>query len=165
MAALYQVSEELRVELEKATDNDTGEVLEEALQEISNREEDFDNKAVAVAAYIKNLSAEATAIGEAMKGMDARYISLTLKVSRLSRYLKENMESVGKDKISCPYFDIKVKLCPVSVNIVDESIIPEAYIKCKETYSIDKMAIKHALSNGLEVPGADFITNRRLEIK
>lgn len=52
-----------------------------------------------------------------------------------------------------------------SVNILDENLISDEFKKCKETWSIDKVAIKAAIANGNTVDGAELVENTSLTLK
>ena len=51
---------------------------------------------------------------------------------------------------------VTVKTNPGSVNILDEWLIPTLYVKEKITKSVDKTAIKNAIKEWKEVPGAEL---------
>jgi hypothetical protein len=127
-------------------------------------EGEFQEKGVNIAAYFKNLEAEAAAIKEAEVAMAARRKAIEKRAGHLKEYLKVNMERTGIMDITCPYFAIKVKKCPPSVVIDDSSLIPAEFIKRREVVSEDKAAIKAALKDG-DVPGAHLQQATRLEIK
>ncbi|MBD2429507.1 siphovirus Gp157 family protein [Phormidium sp. FACHB-1136] len=59
-------------------------------------------------------------------------------------------------------YRIRVKRNPPSCVVLDESMIPEQYIKVKTTYAPDKTAIKGAIQGGETVPGADLV--RKLKV-
>jgi uncharacterized protein (DUF169 family) len=77
------------------------------------------------------------------------------------------MERCGINEISCPYFVIKLKKNPVSVDVFNKLQIPEQYIKTKQTieHSVDKVKIKEDILAGVEIPGATLKQNVRLEIR
>jgi hypothetical protein len=57
-----------------------------------------------------------------------------------------------------------VKQSAGSVNIVDEAQIPALFIKEKITKSVDKVAIKNAMKDGKEVPGAELVQSYSLVV-
>jgi len=59
-------------------------------------------------------------------------------------------------------YRIRVKRNPPSCVVLDESMIPEQYIKVKTTYAPDKAAIKGAIQGGEAVPGAELV--RKLKV-
>lgn len=52
-----------------------------------------------------------------------------------------------------------------SVNILNEDLISNDFKKRKETWSINKTAIKAAISNGKKVDGAELVENTNLTLK
>lgn len=59
---------------------------------------------------------------------------------------------------------VTVKQSAGSVNIVDEAQIPALFIKEKITKSVDKVAIKNAIKDGNDVPGAEIVQSYSLVI-
>lgn len=164
---LYEIANEYKqifdeIELE----SETGELNEEAVLKLSDLQTKMDDKVVAVACFIKNIDAERNAIAEAKKAMAIREARLNRKIEFLEDYLRFNMERCKITEISSsPYFTIKLKKNPYSVDIEDESIIPKDYWKEKVTVSLDKMKIKEEMQQGVIIPGVRLVQNSRVEIK
>lgn len=59
---------------------------------------------------------------------------------------------------------VTVKQSAGSVNVVDETQIPALFIKEKITKSVDKVAIKNAIKEWKEVPGAEIVQSYSLVI-
>lgn len=59
---------------------------------------------------------------------------------------------------------VTVKQSAGSVNIIDEAQIPTLFIKEKITKSVDKVAIKNAIKDGKDVPGAEIVQSYSLVI-
>lgn len=162
---LFEISNDYQFLLSNSFDPETGEVNEEMLSELDTTLVKVEDKSIAVASYIKNLDAEKKAIEEVKKSMGERERKLELRVEWLTNYLKSNMERCGINEIKSPYFDIKIKKCPVSVDIFDENNVPEDYKKHKQVISIDKTKIREELQMGVVIPGATLKQNTRLAIK
>lgn len=146
--------------------DENGEINPDALARLSALDEAMDAKAIAIACYIKNIDAERNAIEAAKRSMALREATLDRKISSLESYLQTNMERCGITEITrSPFFTIKLKKCPVSVDILDAEALPTEYIKEKMTTSIDKVKIKEEIMAGVIVPGAALKQNLRLEIK
>jgi len=146
--------------------NEDGEITQEMLDNIDALQEDFADKAVSVAAYIKNIEAEAAAIKSAMDSMKQREARLNKQAESLKEYLQFNMQRLSVNEIkTSPHFKIKLKQCPPSVDVFDEAQVPEDYWREKVVLSIDKIKLKEALNEGLEIPGATIHRNIKLEIK
>ena len=162
---LFEISGEYQHLLDNLCDPETGEISEQALVKLDEVGQELDKKCIAVASYIKNIDAERKAIEEAKRAMASREAAMDKVVTNLTNYLQTNMERTGKTEVSCPYFAIKIKKCPVSVDVLDEEAIPSEYKKRKEVVSVDKMKLKEELSNGIVIPGVALKQNNRLEIR
>lgn len=162
---LFDISQEYQSILANTFDPETGEVNETSLVKLDEISAKVEEKSIAVASYIKNLDAERKAIDEAKRNMADREKSLERRVEWLTNYLQTNMERCGINEIRSPYFGIRLKKCPISVDIQDENIIPNDYKKTKEVVSIDKLKIKEEILAGVVIPGATLKQNNRLEIK
>lgn len=162
---LYEMTRAYEELLEKTFDEDTGEVNEKALEKLNELDATIKEKSIAVASYIKNLEAERKAIDEAKKEMALREKRLTTRVDYLTSYLKCHMEKAAISEISCPYFAIKVKNNPVSVNDYAPDQVPEEYKRIITEVKLDKRKIKDALLQGTQIPGVSLTQNTRLEIR
>jgi hypothetical protein len=162
---LYKIAQDYENILANTFDPETGEINENAIALLEIAKSTVEEKSIAVASYIKNLDAERKAIEDAKKSMAEREKSLERRVEWLTNYLQSNMERCGISEIKSPYFGIKLRKCPISVDVQDEKIIPNDYKKTKEIVSIDKLKIKEEILAGVVVPGATLKQNNRLEIK
>lgn len=152
---LYEISNKYQIEL----DDPSGYGFLDSI------EDELNIKAVNVAAYIKNLEAELSAIENAITDMKNRESVTYKKICSLKEYLLFNLNKCEIKEIKSAQFDIKVKKCPASVVIINDSIIDDEYKSIKEVTSIDKNKIKNDILNGVIVDGAEIVYNTRLEIK
>ena len=136
--------------------------IEDKLNQI---EDQLNLKAINVAAYIKNMEAEESAIKNAITEMKEREKKVSSKIDSLKSYLLFNLGKCNIQEIKSIQFDIKVKKCPPSVTILNDDYISEEYKSVKEVISIDKNKIKSDIFNGVIVEGAEITYNNRLEIK
>lgn len=162
---LYEIANQYQEILSKTFDDETGEVNENAIALLEIAKDSMNEKGIAIASFIKNIEAERNAIEEAKKAMAERESRLDKRVDYLTNYLQSNMERCGITEIKSPYFGIKLKKCPLSVDVQDENIIPNDYKKVKEIVSIDKLKIKEEILAGVVIPGASLKQNNRLEIR
>jgi hypothetical protein len=162
---LYEIANEYEFLLNQTFDVETGELNEQALIKLDQIVGDIKNKGIAVASYIKNIDAERKAIEEAKKCMAEREAKLNNRVNYLTSYLQQNMERCGLNEISCPYFSVRLKKCPLSVDVSNEELIPDDCKRKKEVTSIDKIKIRDKILQGISIPGATIRQNNRLEIK
>lgn len=162
---LYEIANEYQDILEQSFDQETGEVNENTLSKLDEISVQLHEKGIAVASYIKNIDAERKAIEDAKKSMAEREAKLDKEIDFLTQYLQNNMEKCGITEIKSPYFVIKLKKCPFSTDIINESLIPDEYRKVKAVVTIDKVKLKEEMLAGVVVPGALLKQNNRIEIR
>ena len=165
MTALYELAAEYRADAEKLADMDLDEqTLADTLEGLSG---ELEVKAQNVIMFTRNLEATAAAIKEAEAQMAARRKALENRAEGLRRYVLENMQFAGIQKIECPLFKLSIRDNPAAVDIYEPGLIPAQYMKQPEPPppAPDKTAIKAAITAGTEVPGARLTKGTRLEIK
>lgn len=133
-------------------------------------EESFDDKAVQLALYIKSLSAEAEAIKAEKLALEKRQREANRRIERLTEYVKQNMQAICRDYIEDPRVKIVLKLNPASVVIPNEKeFIENSKQKFPELirtkYEVDKTAVKNALKNGKDIPGASLMRAEVVKFK
>lgn len=104
----------------------------------------------------------------AAKEETERLRKLIRRAERSQGWLKgamiDVMAGLDKPKVSAGTFTVGTRKS-TAVNIIDESAIPARYASEVVTVKIDKTAIKDAIKNGEEVPGAQLAERRLLTIK
>lgn len=163
---LYEISQQYD-ELQKLIESDDSESLAEAVAETMQLvEADFQEKAVAVVQFTANLDANVIALDAEIKRLQDRKKAVVNKQEHLRDYLKHNMAATGISNIKCPLFSITLSKPSQQVEITDESLLPDDFVRVKTTVAPDKVAIAKALKNGTEVPGAILMTGaQRLTIR
>lgn len=163
-SSLYHLSHDYMKSINDALMSD--ELSIDQVDLLNQIEGDIEDKAIKIAAAIKNMEAEAENVRLAIKDMKARADRLDNKVDSLSRYLKFNLEACGiKEVRKSPHFVIKIKKCPASV-VIDKSMeIPEEFLRTKITKEPDKILIGEKLKNGVELSFAKLEQNTKIEIK
>ena len=162
---LFEISGQYQKVLEEAINVETGEIDETALMKLDEIKESAEQKGIAVASCIKNLMAEHEAVKSAKAAMAEREKRLEREVDWLRGYLKDNMEKCSINEISCPYFIVKMKKNPPSVDVKDESLLPMEYIKEKTVLSIDKLKIHRDISAGHKIPGVELVQKNSITIR
>lgn len=162
---LYEISQHYLSALEFFGDVDNDMPLDAALDTLEAIEGDFEQKVISVAAYAKQLDAEAEAIKAAMERMEKRRKAIEHRADYLKDYAKVCMEQMGKKKVSHPWFNLSIQKNPPSVTVYDEAALPFEYIVEIVTTKVDKAAIKAALTAGVAVSGAKLSNGTRLVIK
>lgn len=161
---LYELASEFHAIADQLADMDLpAEVVSDTLESVSLP---LEQKAVSVAAFVRNMEATAEQIKQAEAAMSARRKAIENRAAHVKQYLMDNMQRCGMTKIECPLFRIAVRDNPESVVIDDERQIPVDYMReIPATYAPDKALIKQAIKDGHAFIGAHLARTQRLEIK
>lgn len=162
--ALYEISDMYREAVDKLSDMDLPpETVQNTLEALQG---ELQVKATNVAAFCRNLESLAESIKTAEERMSHRRKIIENRVASIKNYIKTCMESSGITKIESPEFKLSIKKNPPSVEIVNDVIIPDRYLKypVPPPPSLDKKAIADDLKNSVEIPGARLVQNTRLSI-
>ena len=161
---LFQATELAR--LESNIDCETGEINIEAFEASKIA---LVEKQRAVVAWLKNNDAHINMLDNAIKELTARKKGMQTRHDSLKDYLLVNMQNNGITEINAEnfVFSAKIQNNPPSVVIEDESLIPKDYMRISlpPPPAPDKVSIKSAIADGLNVPGASLQTTQRLVIK
>ena len=144
--SLYEISAEYKQvlnDLESCEDLDQ-QVINDTLEPYKA---DLEAKCLAVAAYIKNLDAEAKAVKEAENNLKARRVSLETKAKSFKLYLAANLPH----KLS----DNQTVISPIKgsakVVITDLEYLPEDFFKVEKKPILSK--VKEWLNDDPEIAG------------
>ena len=137
------------------------EVMKDTLDSI---EDAIENKAENIAKLVRNLESDVSAYKEEEDRLKTKRQATENKVKWLKTYLEDNMKLTGKTKFKSGMFNFSIQKNPVSVNILDERIIPEEFL-IPQLPKIDKTALKDVLKTGVEVPGVELKQSEGLRIR
>lgn len=161
---LYQLADEYLAAFDALTtmEDIPPEAITDTLEGLAGS---FQDKAVAVAAYLKTLEAEAEAIKDARDAMERRETALTHHAVRLREYLKVEMERTGLVRLDSPCLALRVQPNPPSVIIEDAGMLPARFTETLTTVKVLKAEIGKALKAGESVFGAHLEQTTRLVIR
>jgi hypothetical protein len=86
--------------------------------------------------------------------------------NRLEGYVTYCIDALGRDakgkyrKLEGHTTVMFLRASPASVDVLDEAAIPEQYKRATVTIAVDKRAVKAAIENGEDVPGAKLVTDK-----
>lgn len=146
-------------------------IVELATQDELNDEESFEleklitqelnNKSANIIGFVRNAEATINAIDNEIERLTLLKKKNDSTLSRFKDYVKDNMEALSLDKIETTIGAIRIQKNPISVEVVDEQLVPDEYKKEKITVSVDKTAIKNNFKEtGEIIPGTKMITNK-----
>lgn len=123
------------------------------------------DKADNVARYVDHLRA----VSEFRKQQAQRLAELAAadarRAEKLTNYMLKVLTTLQPEatKFSLPTHELRSRQS-TSVEITDEGLIPEELMRIKVEKAPDKSAIKQALKQGQDIPGAQLITKRNWSI-
>lgn len=155
MPSLYEIDQQIV----SCVDMDTGEIID--MDKLSELQIERETKLESVALWIKNLKAEEAALKAEKDAFAEREKQTKAKREKLSEWLTGalNGEKMSTNKVAISFCKSE------SVKITDIDSIPMSYIVETITESPDKVAIKAALKNGLDVPGCELELKNNISIK
>lgn len=165
LPALYELTQQHR-ELERLADGDElpAEVIRDTIEGLEGT---IQEKAVSVAAFIRNVEANAEMVAEAARQLADRARRMANRADQVRAYLLFNLQATGITKIESHEFTIAVRNNPESVRVADGAELPaEFYVAVPQPPPrLDKTALKAALKAGRQIDGCWLEAGQRLEIK
>lgn len=155
---LYELEMKYREALDKLpVDAETGEILDEqAMTALETVQGDLKDKLCSVAAYSKELVAEADAIKAAYASMQAREKALRNRADWLKHYARETMIRAGLQKAESPFCRVSIGKPLQKVEIYDINLVSVQFLK-PQAPKADLVKLKEALKAGERVMGARLI--------
>ena len=158
---LYEINEQIQNILNDFVDEETGEIKENVIADIDKLQEEKQSKALNIAKYIKNLTAESEAIYKEETSLKSRRNKLDKQIERLSEYLVLN---ISGEKIKDAQIEISWRKSQF-IEITNADILPKIFTAEKIVSIPDKKAIKNAIEAGAIINGAELKERLNLVIK
>ena len=158
---LYEISDAIRAALDHIdVDPETGEILN--ADNLHAVEAEASDKVEATALYLRELDAEAKAAKDEADRMIARVKSMQKRSDYIKSMLLEALHATGKVKTARVTVSIRTTQ---AVEVSEGADLPEAFQTVKTTVSPNKVAIKQALLDGVEVPGCHLEARESVSIR
>ncbi len=158
---LYEIDKAYQEWQEKVMEAD-GEITQELMEELDRIQETGDEKLESYAIVVKSFLAEAEAINGEKKRLDEREKRAKAAAENVKRCADYLMQLLGKDKFKTARTAITYRRSN-SVEITDESAIPEQYFKIER--KVSKTDIKAAIKNGEQINGAVLVEKQNIQIR
>lgn len=159
---LYEIAERFRAWFEEIEALD-GEVTDLHAVELSELEGDLREKVEACAVFMRSQDAQAAAIGEEIKRLQARKRACEAAEERVRQALIATMVATGQTKVKTALFSVSVRDSQGEVVVSDEALVPDEYFRVKRELS--RSAMREALKGGAEIPGAELRINKTVVVK
>lgn len=147
-----------------SADDDTGEVDLSLVTALSVRQEEWNDKAIAVACVYRALDEDSARVGREIERLTAIKKRLERERDRVKEGLANACNALGVEKVQGMYANISFRSSEQTV-IENEGAIPDEYMTVKTTYTPNKTAIKEAIKAGKDVPGAHVEKRKNIQIK
>lgn len=156
---LYEINHQIQCVLDQV-DPDTGDISNEALEQLEQLEMSLEQKALNTGKWLKSIDAESVAIAEEIKKLSLRKKTLDSRYDRVKEYLTNALGGKVFKDAQCALSWRKSE----AVNIIDERLITdEEFWKVKR--EISKTAVKEGIQSGKITEGAEIVIRNNLVIK
>ena len=156
--SLYDITEGIN-KVEAFIDDE--EALTEYLDSLNMQLED---KVTNIIRYRRTLELTAEAVSNEIDRLCNLKKYYEGKSENLKKYLSYSLLKIGKDDLETEAGKLSFRKSETT-DIIDETLIPTEYKKEKVSITIDKTAVKNAIKDGKEVPGAVITEHKNLQIK
>ncbi len=156
---LYEITEQLRELM--VMDDVPAEQLQDTLDMVN---EEFEQKAEQVAAFIRELSLDSDGYKAEIERLSDRKKAIDNKIDSMKDYLRVNMQAADMTKIKGKLFTITLGSPTETVYVADPMLLPDELVYIKR--EPNKTDIKSQLKSGAEIEGCALVQGKaRLTIK
>jgi hypothetical protein len=159
---LYELSEDYLRVLD-LLDADADEALEIELDHIAGK---IAQKAEAIAGLVTHIDGMAAMRKAEAQRLRDRAAADEKHALRLRSYLQEHMQAIGTERIETARFTVSIRQNPPAIEVLEEALVPNEFIRTVTTTSVDKRAILEGLkTDGVVPPGVEVVRRKRLDIR
>lgn len=158
---LYKIRETIKAMFDLA--DETGEISDETFTALGDLKLAEEEKLESIGLLIKNWTADREAIMNEEAALKMRKEILARKIDRLKKYVVTHMLETKQSKFESPKVVLSLRESR-AIEIVDETLIPDAYCEYDTVKKISKRAIADAIKSGNEVAGAVIRINSNLQV-
>jgi Siphovirus Gp157 len=160
MMKLYEFTQNYLQLIERAEEIDE-DVLIDTIDSIK---ESVEEKAENIAKLIRSFEADAKTIKAEEERLAAKRKTIENQIAYLKKYLFEQLETMGIEKIKRPFFTISLQANPPGVDVINSGEIPAEYWNFPDPV-LDKKKILSLLKIGEIIPGAAIRKSKGLRIR
>lgn len=164
MPTFEQIQEEISAMLSIPDEDLTDEqraAMDAYLNDLAGQEA---NKVDAFGSFIRVESARAEACKKEAQRLANKAKTAEGRISYLKHMYLCTMQSAGLKKVQGSAYTLSIREAD-SVNVTDVTVLPDLYIRRKETVEPDKVVLREALKGGIEIPGAVLVKTSSLQIR
>ena len=162
MATLYEIKGQFKELMEMADEcNLTQADIKDTLEGLDY---ELEEKADAYAKVIRTLECDVDSVDAEIKRLTDKKIRIQNNIGSMKRSLESTMLELGKKKIKTPLFGFNIQKNPPSVNILDESKVPDNF-RIKQPDKIDRKSIIAELKESGNTDWAELVQTESLRIR
>lgn len=162
MATLYEIKGQFKELMEMADEcNLTQADIKDTLEGLDY---ELEEKADAYAKVIRTLECDVDSVDAEIKRLTDKKKRIQNNISSMKQSLESTMIELGKKKIKTPLFGFNIQKNPPSVNILDESKVPDNF-RIKQPDKIDRKSIIAELKESGNTDWAELVQTESLRIR
>lgn len=162
MATLYEIKGQFKELMEMADEcNLTQDDIKDTLEGLDY---ELEEKADAYAKVIRTLECDVDSVDAEIKRLTDKKRRIQNNISSMKRSLESTMIELGRKKIKTPLFGFNIQKNPPSVNILDESKVPDNF-RIKQPDKIDRKSIIAELKESGNTDWAELVQTESLRIR
>lgn len=163
--SLYELTDHLQAMFDTIEMVESPELKAEAEAEIARYLEAEVKKVDGISNYLSLCASQQLAAKAEIDRLRERMNAWESRESRVREYVQRVMEQFGERKLEGRTATFMLRAVPASVVITDEAEIPEEFKRSTVTISVDKKAIKKAIDEGRDIPGADLSMGKQTLVR
>lgn len=165
MSKLYELGEQYRAFnqfVDAAWDRDdlSEDDLQMYIETLESIQDEISVKVENIAKFMKNIEGDIKAFKEEEERLAKKRKYLQNKYDGLKSYTQSVLEVNKIDTVNAGIFKVKLQKNPPSLNILDESKVPDTY-KIPQPAKIDSKAILADVKAGKNIEGVELVTDKK----
>lgn len=165
MANLYELVGEFKLVEQYYNSAETEDEMVEAEIFLIEAEADLSEKVENIARLIKNFEAEQDGLKKESDRLAAKAKSFGSKVSNLKRYLQDNLEIAGVDKVKGELFTVSLQNNAMSLDVSSAEHIPMEFKKIPEPVVNKRELLKYIKNTGEIFDGVEVNQTKSIRIR
>lgn len=162
---LYEIKDDLVQTLDVLLEVEEDELAKEnCIEMLESLKEELKNKSDSILKYLRNLTLEKESVESELERLEKLKKSKDKKIKRLKDYMINIMIQLNEKKIETDIGSYGLRRS-TKVDIIDEKLIPEDFIKIKTERNLDKIGIANYIKQYGEMAGARIVESYSLQIK
>lgn len=162
---LYEIKDNLVQTLDVLLEVDDDELAKEnCIEMLEFLKEELKSKSDSILKYLRNLTLEKESVESELERLEKLKKSKDSKIKRLKDYMINIMIQLDEKKIETDIGSYGLRRS-TKIDIIDEKLIPEDFIKIKTERNLDKIGIANYIKQYGEMAGARIVESYSLQIK